>query len=86
LPLGDSTCPESRTKTALFEGLGALPDYRLYFFEDGLDGPHIRTRDEFACADDEAAIEQALGLADGRMMELWRDAVYLKGWPAKRRP
>ena len=61
-----------------------MPDYRLYFFENGLDGPHIRTRDEFECADDDAAIEQALGRADGRMMELWRGAVYLKGWPAKR--
>lgn len=32
----------------------------------------------------EAAIEHAEGLADGRRMELWRDAERMKLWPAGR--
>jgi hypothetical protein len=58
-----------------------MAHYRLYFFEEGGDGLHIRARAEFECANDNAAIREAEKRADGRRMELWRGASLVKGWP-----
>ncbi|MCR5876595.1 hypothetical protein LRS10_22055 [Phenylobacterium sp. J426] len=57
-----------------------MPDYRLYFL--GRDG-HIQQAADIEAASDEAALEVAQQMADGRPMELWQRAFRLAvipGW------
>ncbi len=61
-----------------------MPGYRLYFYEDGPDGHHIRHRIEFDCPDDDEALRKAEGHAGGHHMELWRGARMLRSWPKGR--
>lgn len=58
--------------------------YKLFFLEpdDGQRG-RPRRRLELECEDDAEAVEMARAHADGSMMELWRDGVFVKGWSAR---
>jgi hypothetical protein len=58
-------------------------DYRLYFLDDA---GHIQGVVEFDCADDEDAVTQAEGYADGRAMELWRRDRWIRRFSGGERP
>jgi hypothetical protein len=55
----------------------------LYFVDDA---GHIQGVVEFDCADDEQAVAQAEGHADGRVMELWRRDRWIRRFPGGERP
>ena len=52
-----------------------VPDYRLYFFDDR---GHIRHALEFECASDDEALEVVEQHRDGRDMELWHRARFIR--------
>jgi len=52
-----------------------MADYRLYFLDQA---NHIRGVLEFECDDDRAALEHAAAQADGRRMELWSRARFIR--------
>jgi hypothetical protein len=51
--------------------------YRPYFFNGGT---HITTSHEFFVTTDEQALKIAEGWRDGRKMELWQRARFVKRW------
>lgn len=58
----------------------AMLDYRLYFMSrDG----HIQQAADIEAASDEAALEVARQMADGRTMELWQRAFRLAVIPGR---
>lgn len=57
-----------------------MPDYRLYFM--GRDG-HIQEAADIEAESDDAALEVALQMADGRAMELWQRAFRLAVIPGQ---
>lgn len=49
-------------------GDGAMPEYRLYFLNDG---DRIIRAQDLDCADDDAAIAAALALDHAAVIEIW---------------
>jgi hypothetical protein len=54
-----------------------MPDYRLYFLDDA---GHFRHVVEFECADDAQAVEVVEQHRDGRDMELWDRARFVRSF------
>ena len=58
-------------------------DYRLYFLDDA---GHIQGVVELDCADDAEAVQVAQTYADGRAMELWRRARWIRRFTGREPP
>jgi hypothetical protein len=73
--------PSERQLPSRFQE-AAVAYYRLYFTVRG----HIMDVAEFVCDDDEAALERAAGVRDGRAMELWELSRLVARWEAQPSP
>ena len=58
-----------------------MQEYRVYVI--GPDG-HVQDRIDLECADDDAAIERAKQLVDGRDIELWQLARKIATFESKK--
>ncbi len=55
-----------------------MPDYRLYLLNDR---GHIHSAKDLQCSSDEEAVEKAEQFRDGRALELWQQARFIKKIP-----